>query len=143
MKPMQRGFSLIEILVAVAIIGILTAIAVPAYSGYVLRTRLAEAFAGLAGFQPQAEQFWSNNRTFDGLDTETPSRMPVASANFSYALSNATASTYTLTATGKGPASGFTFTIDQNGSRASTAVPSGWTKSTSCWVDRKEGACVQ
>jgi type IV pilus assembly protein PilE len=143
MERQARGFSLMEILVALAIVGVLTAIAVPAYSGHVVRTRLTEAFAGLAGIQPNAEQFWANNRTFAGLDQESPSRMPANSANFTYALSNATASTYTVTATGRGPAAGFTFTIDQGGSRATTAVPSGWTSSSTCWIDRKGGLCVQ
>jgi type IV pilus assembly protein PilE len=132
-----------DILVALAIVGIMTAIAVPAYSGHVLRTRLAEAFAGLAGLQPNAEQFWASNHTFAGLDQESTSRMPADSANFTYTLSNATASTYTVTATGRGAATGVTFTFDQSGSRATTAVPSGWTASSSCWIDRKGGQCVQ
>jgi type IV pilus assembly protein PilE len=60
-------------------------------------------------------------------------------------LSNATASTYTVTATGKtgSPVADFAFTIDQGGNRATTHVPTGWTSSTSCWVDRKSGTCVQ
>jgi type IV pilus assembly protein PilE len=134
----QRGFSLIELMAAVAIIGILSAIALPAYSSYVQRTRLAEAFTALAGVQPAAEQFWDNNHTFVGLDLPT-------SSNFTYSLSNATASTYTVTATGKTgtTVADFAFTIDQSGSRVTTRVPTGWTSSSSCWVDRKSGTCVQ
>jgi type IV pilus assembly protein PilE len=143
MRRRAGGFSLIEILVAVAIVGILTAVALPAYSSYVLRTRLTEAFAGLAAVQPNAEQYWSNKHTFVGLDTETPSRLPAASANFTYSLSNLTDSSYTVTARGQGPADGFVYTIDQSGQRATTAVPTGWTASTSCWVDRKGGLCTQ
>jgi type IV pilus assembly protein PilE len=139
----QHGFSLIEIMVAVAIIGILTAIAVPAYSGYVLRTRLTEAFAGLGAVQPSAEQYWSNKNTFVDFDTEVPSRMPPDSANFTYKLSGATASAYTVTAKGQGAAANFVFTIDQSGNRATTAAPDGWGTSTSCWVGAKGGMCVQ
>jgi type IV pilus assembly protein PilE len=136
----QRGFSLIELMAAVAIIGILSAIALPMYSSYVQRTRLAEAFTALAGVQPAAEQYWDNNHTFADFD-----RKPPDTATFTYALSNATASTYTVTATGNTgtTVAGFAFTIDQSGNRATTRVPTGWTSSTSCWVDRKQGTCVQ
>jgi type IV pilus assembly protein PilE len=135
----QKGFTLIEIMIAVVIIGILTAVAVPAYSEHVTRTRLAEAFAGLSGMQPSAEQFWANNRSYAGFD-----RLPPDTANFTYALSNASASAYTVTATGIGLAAGFKFTIDESGKRVTTAVPAtptGWLTKTDCWVDRKGGQC--
>lgn len=138
MRRREAGFTLIEILIAIALIGILSAVAIPSYSSYVLRGRLTEAFTTLAAVQPRAEEFWSNNRTYVGLP------VPASSANFDYALDAATsASSYKITATGKGSAASFVFTIDQNGNRATTGVPSGWTSSTSCWVDRKGGQCVQ
>lgn len=133
----QQGFSMIELMIAVVVIGILTAIAIPAYSSYVQRTRLSEAFTGLSGLQPTAEQFWANNRTYSGLP------LPANTANFSYALTNADASSYKVTATGAGKVAGFAFTIDQSGNRATTSVPAGWTSNGACWVDRKEGTCVQ
>lgn len=136
----QQGFSLIELMTAVVIIGILTAVAMPAYTSYVLRTRLAEAFTGLSGLQPSAEQYWSSNRTYSGFAGLPPD---IPSANFTYTLSNPTASSYTVIATGRGPTAGFVFTIDQNGNRATTGVPAGWTANSGCWVNRKEGTCVQ
>ena len=141
----QRGFTLMELMVTVAIVGILTAVAVPMYSQYVLRSRLTEAFTALGAAQPSAEQFWSNGRTFVGFNTA--SGLPSDTSNFSYTLSAASASAYTITATGAGPAAGLVYTIDQNGARATTVVagvaPSGWTGNTTCWVDRKGGACSQ
>jgi len=136
MERMQRGFTLIEVMVTVAIVGILMAIAVPQYSDYVTRGRLSEAFVALGGAQPAAEQYWSNHRKYDGF-----TGVPAASANFTYALSDASASSYTLTATGIGKMSGFVYTITQNGTRATTASPAGWGTSTTCWVDHKGGAC--
>lgn len=137
MKP-QAGFTLIELMITVAIIGILSAIAVPNYSNYVLRTRLTDAYSGLAGVQPAAEQHWSNTNSYAGFTA-----LPANSDNFTFALASATESAYTITATGRNAAAGFVFTIDHNGQRATTGVPSGWTASASCWVREKSGKCSQ
>lgn len=139
MKRMQRGFTLIEVMITVAIVGILAAVALPAYSDYVTRGRLSEAFVALGGAQPAAEQFWSNKRSYE-LFNEAKA-FPKASDNFTYALSDASASAYTITATGIGKMSGFVYTVNQDGTRATSASPTGWGTSTSCWVDHKGGAC--
>jgi type IV pilus assembly protein PilE len=141
MKRRNNGFTLMEVLIALAIVGIMTAVALPMYRDYVLRSRLTEAFGALGAAQPSAEQFWSNGRTFAGFGPANG--LPADSRNFGYALSAASASTYTITATGTGPARGFVFTIDQGGARATTAVPDGWSASATCWVDRRNGACTQ
>lgn len=133
-----RGFTLIELMIVVAIVGILSAVAIPAYNNHVMRARLAEAYSGLGTVQTNAEEFWSNNHTYANFD-----RLPPDSANFGYALTSGDASSYVVTAAGKGPATGFSFTIDQNGNRATPRAPTGWTTSTSCWIDRKDGRCVQ
>lgn len=142
MKRSNRGFTLIEVMIAIAIVGIVSAIAVPNYRDYVTRGRVAEAFSALATVQPNAEQFWSNTRSFVNFDTLS-NAFPAPTTNFSYALSGATDSAFTVTATGLGPAAGFVYTIDQQGNRATTGVPSGWTANATCWVDRRSGACSQ
>jgi len=136
------GFSLIELMVTVAIVGILMAVAIPAYSAYVLRARATEAFAVMGSFQPAAEQFWSNNRTYVG----TPA--PGLTSNFTYEVVDATASSYTLRANGTGKMLGMVYTVNQSGTKATTAVPSGsnfsgWVTNDTCWVDRKGGLCTQ
>jgi type IV pilus assembly protein PilE len=141
MKRIQQGFTLIEVMITVAIVGILLAVAVPAYSDYVTRGRLTEAFTALGGAQPAAEQFWANQRTYVGFGGAVA--FPTEGNNFSYALSNATASTYTITATGKGKLNGFAYTVNESGTHATTASPDGWGTSDSCWVDHKGGACSQ
>jgi type IV pilus assembly protein PilE len=138
-RSIQRGFTLIEVMISVAIVGILMAVALPAYSDYVIRGRLSEAFTALGGAQPAAEQFWSNNRTYVGFDTG--GSFPTATNNFTFALSNASASSYTVTATGIGKMNGFSYSIDQNGTRVTVASPTGWGTSATCWVDHKGGAC--
>jgi len=144
MQRRQTGMTLIEILVSLAIIGILTAVALPSYRDYVTRGRLGEAFATLGGVQANAEQFWSNTRSFQGFDNPASNSFPSATPNFTYALSNATVSTYLITATGRAAATGFAFTVDQQGNRVTTSVPSGWSGTgNTCWVDRRSGACTQ
>jgi type IV pilus assembly protein PilE len=137
----QSGFTLIELMITVVVIAILSAIALPSYQQYVVRARLTDAFSALSSAQAAAEQFWSNTHTYSGF--ETANGFPAATSNFTYNLSNQTASTYTITATGAGPVRSFVFTIDQNGNKATTGVPAGWTASTTCWINKKGGTCVQ
>ena len=144
MQRGARGFTLVEVMITIAIVGILTTVALPAYQDYVTRGRLTEAFSALGAAQPNAEQFWSNYRTFALPPAPDSARFtPNDSANFTYQLSNASASAFLITASGAGPASGFVYTIDQNGNRATTAAPPGWGTSNTCWVDRKGGRCSQ
>lgn len=138
----QSGFTLVELMIAVIVVAILTAVALPAYRSHVTSSRLTEAFSSLAAAQAASEQFWSNNRTYVGFDSAT--NFPQTTSNFTYALSNETTSTYTITADGVtgSPVDGFTFTINQNGDRATTATPTGET-STTCWLYKQGGVCVQ
>ncbi|TWI67550.1 type IV pilus assembly protein PilE [Pseudoduganella lurida] len=138
MKRLQQGFTLIEVLVTIAIVGLLTSVAVPSYNNYVTRARTAEAFSALGAAQAAAEQYWPNGRTYANFNTSLA--FPAATDNFTYTLSNATASTFTVTANGRAKMTGFTYTINQSGTRATTATPS-WGTNTSCWVDKKGGAC--
>lgn len=144
MKRQQKGMTLIEIMIVVAIIGILSAVALPAYRDYVTRGRLAEAFSTLATVQPNAEQYWSNNRTFVDLADRTKNpTWPVDTNNFTYTLVSSSTSGYVAKATGRNQADGFAFTIDQQGNRITSTVAPDWTLTANCWVDRRNGTCTQ
>jgi len=59
-----RGFTLIEILTAIAIIGILTAIAIPSYSEYIKRTHLNAAEQSAQHLQILLQDYWEDNETY-------------------------------------------------------------------------------
>jgi type IV pilus assembly protein PilE len=139
MKRGAHGFSLVELMIVIAIVGILSSLALPSYRDYVTRARLTEAFTALGAAQASAEQFWSNEHTFAGFDGALS--FPANTSNFSYVLTTATASTYTIDAVGVGLVAGFTYRVDQNGAHSTIGVPSGWTLNGACWTDRKDGSC--
>jgi len=60
----QKGFTLVELMIVVAIIAILAAVAIPQYTDHVLKARLVDATSQLAGYKTQMEQFYSDNRTY-------------------------------------------------------------------------------
>ena len=135
----HSGFTIIELMIAVAIVGILSAIALPAYTEYVIRGKLTEAHSNLLAARTQAEQWFQDNRTYLGFPcTVTNTKY------FNYACSNLTATTYTITATapvGQG-IDNFAFSIDQSNTRVTVGVGTDWTvPATNCWVLKKNGSC--
>ncbi|MDB5838866.1 MAG: pilE [Herminiimonas sp.] len=136
----NNGFSLIELMIAVAIIGILTAVAMPMYSQYVMRGKIPEATTALSAKRVQMEQFFQDNRTYAGAPA--CNNDTVSSRYFTFSCpAAATGTGYTLRAVGIGSMAGFVYTVDQTNTRATTSAPSGWATNANCWVTAKGGAC--
>jgi type IV pilus assembly protein PilA len=64
MKSMQKGFTLIELMIVVAIIAILAAIAIPAYQNYLIRAQVSEGATLADGAQTAVVEFYANNGRF-------------------------------------------------------------------------------
>ena len=64
MKKVQQGFTLIELMIVVAIIGILAAVAIPAYQDYIGRAQVSEGIELAGGFKTPVEEQWGTSATF-------------------------------------------------------------------------------
>lgn len=138
MPKRGRGFTLIELIISVAIIAILTAIAVPAYSAYVQRAARAEAKSALLLVTQAIERFHTENGTYVGATVasnmaQTPSQ---GAAKYQIAISGTpTTSTFALSATPVGSMvtdECGTFTIDQSGFKTAATASTG-ALYTKCW----------
>jgi type IV pilus assembly protein PilE len=145
----SRGFTLIELMIVVAVIGILMAIAIPNYSEYVTRSRITRATATLSDMRVRMEQFFQDNRTYPTACNAAPNAAQIAlpsaadNPDFAFGCSNLGVSTFTITATGQGKMTGFDYTINQANVKGTTlSAATGWGGTGSaCWVISKSGGC--
>lgn len=136
-RSRPHGFTLIEIMIVVAIVAILSAIALPSYSEYVKRGQIVDGLVPLADTGAKMEQYFQDKRTYEGACSTVK---PATTARFEYACS-ADGTSFTMRASGKGSMADFVFQLDQGGNRTTTTVPTGWTAGTNCWSTNKGGSC--
>lgn len=142
----QPGFTLIELMVAVAIVAIIAAIAYPTYQEQIRKTRRADCSGALVSLGNAMERFYTVNSTYlgaaaGGANTGAPAVFspvcPVDGGDTTYDLSiqAASATTYTLQAVPAGPQVGDkcgTFTLTNRGLKGVTGAATGVTWQD-CW----------
>lgn len=135
-SPIERGFTLIEVLIVVVVVAILAAIAVPSYQSFVLKSHRADAKTALATLQMAQEKYRGNNLTY--ASTLTALGLTTTSPQGYYTLnipsSAASASGYEATATATGQQSADTtcqkLTVTQAGFSTDSAKTS---NPSECW----------
>lgn len=143
MKFKHSGFTLIELMIVVAIIGILTAIVLPSYNESVSRTKRADAASALVQFSQAMERYYSANYTYlaaaaAGANTGAPASTTFAytqapftgAAAYNLTISAATATSYTLSAT---PTGGHTGDACGTMTLTSTNVKGDGASGIDCW----------
>ena len=94
------GFTLIELMIVVAVVAILSAVAYPSYQEHVRKSRRAQAKADLVEYSQLAERWHTTNNTYVGFTLPFNQSPREAGAPARYALAiNTTQSTFTITAT--------------------------------------------
>jgi type IV pilus assembly protein PilE len=153
--PLRRGFTLIELMITVAVISILAAVALPSYADYLRRGTLPEAFTNLADFRVKLEQYYQDNRGYGTSATvcanvNAPSWAlntgELQATNKKYFTitcvpgavnAGGNYQAYTLTAVGVAGtrAAGHTYTLNSANDRATTQYK-GAASTAACWLTK-------
>lgn len=138
------GFTLIELMITIAIVAILVAAALPSYQSYIRRGQLQEGFSQMSSFQLKMEQYYQDNRFYQDLNTssECPTALvaSLTSRHFTFNCTLTNPQSYSLQATGRNTTLGYDYSIDQASNRKTLKFAGAERNALNCWADRS-AAC--
>jgi len=142
----QQGFTLIEVMIVVAIIGILAAVAYPAFTDFILRGRIVDATNELSSLRADMERHFQDNRTFETSGVfKSPCLTPRTVGSFTVSCDGnggvVSATAYTLVAVGSGATTGFVYTLNQEATRVTVGGAFG-----ACaveWLTKRGQTCAK
>jgi prepilin-type N-terminal cleavage/methylation domain-containing protein len=143
----SKGFTLIELMIVVAIVAILTTIAYPNYRDYVIRGQLVDGTTALAALRADMERYYQDNRTYitSAAFPSPCAPAPITAGKFTITCPTTTLTSFTLQAQGTaGDLSGFKFTVDQANTQqtfvTSPPAPHSFQGCPTAWIT-KTGGC--
>ena len=137
----QAGFSLVELMVALAIAAVIAAFALPAYRNHTLRSYLPEMSSSLQLSALRLEQYYQDHRSYlKGTDCGVT--LPL-SEHFAYTCASPEdGQSFLITATGLAAMAEFSYTINHQGQTRTVLLPERWGKTPSnCWVMKPGVVC--
>jgi type IV pilus assembly protein PilE len=141
----MRGFTLIELMITVAIVGILSAIAFPAYTQYVKRGKIADALGEMSTLRVKFEQYYQDKRNYGTTASSCGVPLPTNKPGFAYTCSwgaGSTSQSFVITATGlpSGGMGGYVYTVDETNAQSTTQFD-GVAATSACWIKKKGESC--
>lgn len=136
----SAGFTLIELMVTVAVVAILASIAYPSYTDYLRRGQVQEAPRVLSDYRARLEQYYQDNRTY-GTGTPCPLPNPPTGTYFQY-ICTGVDQTFSVVASPintTGLLKGLSYAIDDQNNQTSSCTGCAWNFSNpqSTWILRK------
>lgn len=135
----QNGFTLIELMIVVLIVGILSAVAYPSYSDYVRNSKLPEGTAQLTQAKNKMEHYYQDERTYAGACNSSMIKSLLKDTdNFTYDCESDD-TTFTITADGKTTqVKDFEYTVNELSEKKTLKAPTGYPIGA-CWIMNKSG----